>query len=107
MMLLLLRLLRLLLLLLRLLRLCWLLLRLSTPSAPAVAVAVAPSALPASDVLLPTAGAAHAAATSLLLSIQIGYNGLEQRQSDGRNRYSGDNKRNRNKKLERKIRRQH
>jgi hypothetical protein len=30
----------------------------------------------------------------LILSIQIGYNGLE-RQSDGRNRHSGDNKRNR------------
>jgi hypothetical protein len=32
--------------------------------------------------------------------MQIGYNGLERRQSDGRNRHSGDNKRNRNKKLE-------
>jgi hypothetical protein len=31
----------------------------------------------------------------LILSMQIGYNGLERRQSDGRNRHSGDNKRNR------------
>jgi hypothetical protein len=36
----------------------------------------------------------------LLLSMQIGNNRLERRQSDGRNRYSGDNKRNQ--KLEKK-----
>jgi hypothetical protein len=37
--------------------------------------------LPAPDVLLPTAGAVLAAATSSILSIQIGYNGLD-RQSN-------------------------
>jgi hypothetical protein len=44
----------------------------------------------------------------LLLSMQIGYNGLlERRQSDRRNRHSGDykspNKRNRNEKLDKNI----
>jgi hypothetical protein len=56
----------LLLLLLCLLRLRWLLLRSYLLRLPA-AVAVAPPALPASDVLLPTAGAVHAAATSSTL----------------------------------------
>jgi hypothetical protein len=36
----------------------------------------------------------------LLLSLHIGYNGLERRQSNRQNRHSGDNKRNRNEKLE-------
>ena len=35
--------------------------------------------------------------------MQIGYNGLERRQSERRNRHGGDCKRNRNEKLERKI----
>jgi hypothetical protein len=35
--------------------------------------------------------------------VEIGYNGLERRQSERRNRHGGDYKRNRNEKLERKI----
>jgi hypothetical protein len=60
----------LLLLLLRLLRLRWLLLRPHLLRLPlcAPAVAVAPSALPASDVLLPTAGAVHARCRHLFYS---------------------------------------
>jgi hypothetical protein len=38
----------------------------------------------------------------LLLPMRIFYNVLERRHSDGQNRHSGDNKRNRNKKLVRK-----
>jgi hypothetical protein len=58
--------------------------------------------LPAAE--QPAAGAVALLPPPLLLSMQIGYNELERRQSDGRNRHSGDNKRNRNEKLERKIR---
>jgi hypothetical protein len=39
----------------------------------------------------------------LRLSMQIGYNGLERRQSDRRNRHGGDNKRNRNEKIDNTI----
>ena len=35
----------------------------------------------------------------LLLLVQIGYNGLERRQSDRQNRHSGDNERNRSGKV--------